>query len=123
MNGSATLSNKKDLEGVRRVVHAAVGGGALLLALGVDPRLVAGAALLAVFYNGVAAPRLRLDRSYRRPGEGRISGLVTYPLAVALLALLAPRAVAAGGWVVLAVADPVAAGARRASSRRARPAT
>ncbi|MDH3592240.1 MAG: hypothetical protein OER88_10200 [Planctomycetota bacterium] len=76
---------------------------------------LAGAAL---FYNVLLAPRLGLDRSYRRPGEGLWGGLTTYPLAVLLLILLFRPHVAAGAWVVLACVDPVAA---FAGSRWSRP--
>jgi dolichol kinase len=91
-------------------VHFAFGGFALLI----EPwgrgacAAIAGAAVL---YNAVLAPRFGLDRAYRRPDERILSGLVTYPLAVLLLLLLAPPAVAAGAWVVLASVDPVAAAA------------
>ena len=107
MNGTTTLSSKKDLEAVRRAVHIAFGSGAFLL-LFVDALVVCVLALAAVLYNGFVAPHLRLDRAYRRPGEPRLSGLVTYPLAVLLLALLLPWRAAGGAWIVLAVADPVA---------------
>jgi len=55
------------------------------------------------------APWLGFDVAYRRPGEGRFGGLVSYPLAVLLLLLLAPLEVAAGGWIVMATVDPIAA--------------
>jgi dolichol kinase len=91
-------------------VHFAFGGCALLI--GPWGRgWCAALAAAAVLYNAVVAPRLGLDASYRRAGEGWWSGLVTYPLAVLLLLLLAPAPVAAGAWVVLASADPVAAAA------------
>jgi dolichol kinase len=102
------LSNRKGSEGTRRTVHFLAGGCALLL----EPlgwkwgAVLAGAALA---YNAVLAPRLGLDRAYRREGEGVWGGLTTYPLAVLLLVLLAPLHVAAGAWAVLASADPVAA--------------
>ncbi len=95
-------------EGVRRLVHVAFGACAFL----VEPLGRAGAASVAfaaLLYNAVVAPRLRLDRSYRRSGEGVLGGIVTYPLAVLLLILLAPPRVAAGAWIVLALADPAAA--------------
>jgi dolichol kinase len=89
-------------------VHFAFGACALLI----GPLGRAGSAALAataLLYNALLAPALGLDRAYRRPGEGRWGGLTTYPLAVLLLVLLAPSQVAAGGWVVLATVDPVAA--------------
>lgn len=88
-------------------MHIAFGSGAFLLFF-VDARVVCVLALAAVLYNGFVAPHLRLDRAYRRPGEPRLSGLVTYPLAVLLLALLLPWRAAGGAWIVLAVADPMA---------------
>jgi len=89
-----------------------LGFGACLLLLPVLGRTsCAGLAALALVYNAWAAPRLGLDRAYRRPGEGRWGGLFTYPLAVLILVLFAPLAVAAGGWAVLAAADPIAAAA------------
>lgn len=108
LSGSRPLSNGKRTERTRRLVHFAFGGCALL----VGPwgrGWCAVVAAAAVLYNAVLAPRLGLDASYRRPGEGWWSGLVTYPLAVLLLLLAMPAPVAAGAWVVLASADPVAA--------------
>jgi len=102
------LSTKKGGDAVRRLVHFVFVGPAFFL-----PELgrawavaIAGA---AVVYNAALAPRLGLDAAYRRKGEGHFGGLVTYPLAVLLLVLLAPLEVAAGAWAVLASADPVAA--------------
>ena len=63
----------------------------------------------AVLYNAVFAPTLGWDKSYRRPGESRFGGLVTYPVAVFLAILLAPLPAAMVAWAVLAVADPLAA--------------
>jgi dolichol kinase len=92
----------------RRLIHFGFGFGALLVpVLGREGALaLAGAAVL---YNAVFAPTLGWDKSYRRPGEGRIGGLVTYPLAVFLAILLAPLPAAMVAWAVLAVADPLAA--------------
>jgi len=108
LSGAPTLSNTARSDGVRRLVHLSFGGCALLLdPLGRPWSLALAGAALA--YNVWLAPALGLDRAYRRAGEGRWSGLATYPLAVLLLVLLAPLQVAAGAWVVLAAADPVAA--------------
>jgi len=95
-------------ERTRRLVHFTFGFGVLLVpVLGrAGCVIVAGAALL---YNAWVAPRFRLDRRYRRPGEGLHSGLVTYPLAVLLLVACCPLDVAAGAWAVLAWGDPAAA--------------
>lgn len=108
MSGSRHLSNLKPVERTRRLVHFAFGACALLIpVLGRwGSAAVAAAALL---YNGVVAPRLGLDRGYRRHGDRFWNGLVTYPLAVLLLVVVCPPLVAAGAWVVLAAADPVAA--------------
>jgi len=91
-------------------VHLAFGACAFLVKpLGRE--LSAGLAVLALAYNTLVAPRLGFDRSYRRQGEGHMGGLATYPLAVLVLLLCwpLPLAGAAGAWVVMAVADPVAA--------------
>lgn len=117
LSGGPDLSIHKATERNRRLVHFAFGAGALLIGpLGrVGSAVLAGAALL---YNAWLAPALGLDRGYRRAGEGRWSGLTTYPLAVLLLVVFFPSQVAAGGWVVLATVDPVAAAV---GSRRPRP--
>ena len=111
LSGAPRLSNLKR-ERLRRIVHFAFGACALLIEpLGRAGSLaLAGAALV---YNVVLAPALGLDRGYRRPEEGLWGGLATYPLAVFCLILLAPPAVAAGAWGVLAAADPVAAAVGR----------
>jgi dolichol kinase len=108
LSGARDLSNLKPVERTRRLVHFGFGACALLIpVLGRwGSAAVAAAALL---YNGVVAPRLGLDRGYRRHGDGPWNGLVTYPLAVLLLVIVCPPLVAAGAWVVLAAADPVAA--------------
>lgn len=107
LSGASPLSNDKARERTRRLIHLAVGLGVLLVpVLGRGAcAAIAGAALA---YNACLAPALRLDGAYRRPREGHLGGLVTYPLAVLLLLLLMPAGVAAGAWTVLAVADPVA---------------
>ena len=108
LSGAAPLSIQNKGDGTRRVVHLAFGACALLVpVLGRWPSVALAA--VACAYNGVVAPRLRLDRVYRREGEGRFSGLVTYPLAVLCLLLVCPLPVAAAAWGVLAVADPIAA--------------
>jgi dolichol kinase len=108
LSGPRDLSIHKATERNRRLVHFAFGACALLIGpLGrAGSAALAGAALL---YNAVIAPALGLDRGYRRAGEGRWGGLTTYPLAVLLLVVLTPSQVAAGGWVILATVDPVAA--------------
>ncbi len=108
LSGPPPLSNRISREGVRRLVHVGFGGCAFL----VEPLGRFGAAALALaalLYNALLAPRLGFDRAYRRRDEGPLGGIVTYPLAVLLLILLAPPVVAAGAWIVLAVADPAAA--------------
>jgi len=108
LSGAADLSIHKATERKRRLVHFAFGACALLI----GPLGRVGSAALAataLFYNALLAPALGLDRGYRRRGEGRWGGLTTYPLAVLLLVVLTPGQVAAGGWVVLATVDPVAA--------------
>ncbi|MHC4136265.1 MAG: hypothetical protein ACYS0K_14915 [Planctomycetota bacterium] len=102
------MSIHKATERNRRLVHFAFGACALLI----EPLGRPGSAALAaaaLFYNALLAPALGLDRGYRRTAEGRWGGLTTYPLAVLLLVVLTPSQVAAGGWVVLATVDPVAA--------------
>ena len=108
MSGAPLLSIQKPSERTRRLVHLAFGTCALLI----EPLGRIGSAALAaaaLLYNVWLAPTLGLDRSYRRPGEGRWGGLTTYPLAVLGLIVLTPAPVAAGAWVVLATVDPVAA--------------
>ena len=106
MSGVPVLSNLKDR--TRRLVPFAFGACALRLRW--LPRWGAvSMAAAALFYNTVLGPKLGLDRGYRRPGEGFCDGLATYPLAVLLLVAFLSPVVAAGAWVVLAVADPVAA--------------
>jgi dolichol kinase len=102
------LSTKKGGDDVRRAIHFAFVAPAFFLNEIGRPAAVAiaGAALL---YNALLAPRLGLDRAYRRPGEGHFGGLVTYPLAVLLLVALLPLPLAAGAWAVLAAGDPAAA--------------
>ncbi len=108
LSGAAPLSIQNKRDGTRRLVHLAFGGFTLLVPLlGRWPSVALAAAALA--YNAFFAPRWRLDRGYRREGEGHFSGLVTYPLAVLFLLLVAPLPVAVAAWGVLAVADPVAA--------------
>ncbi len=67
-------------------------------------------AALAACYNGLIAPRLGLDKGYRREGEPWWGGLFTYALAVlVLIVFLDPLLAAAGGWIVMAACDPAAA--------------
>jgi len=97
-------------ERTRRLVHFAFGFCALL----VPPLGRAGSVALAAAacaYNLVLAPALGWDRAYRRPGEPRLAGVGTYPLAVLLLLLAAPLPAAMAAWGVLAAADPLAAAA------------
>ncbi len=109
MSGTPHLSNRhRHRHDLRRVIHLLMGGCALLLRP-LGPFWGAALAAAALVYNAFVAPRLGLDRAYRREGEGRWGGLATYPLAVLVLVLLAPLAVAAGAWAVLAACDPVAA--------------
>ena len=108
LSGAPDLSIHKATERKRRLVHLAFGACALLI----GPLGRTGCAALAaaaLLYNALLAPAFGLDRGYRRAAEGRWGGLTTYPLAVLLLVVLAPSQVAAGGWVVLATVDPVAA--------------
>ncbi len=108
MSGTPHLSNRNAAGDLRRAIHFLAGGCALLLRP-LGPLWGAALAASALAYNAFVAPRLGLDRAYRREGEGRWGGLATYPLAVLLLVLFAPLAVAAGAWAVLAACDPVAA--------------
>lgn len=116
---SPTLSNKKGSESLRRAVHFSFGFAAFAVPfLGREASLAIAAA--AFLYNAWLAPALRLDRGYRREGEGRFRGLATYPLAVFLVLLPPlPLAVGCGAWAVLAAGDPCAAlaGSRRPSPR------
>ena len=104
-------------ETTRRLIHFAFGMCAFLLGvLGRTGGIAMASA--AVLYNAVLAPRLGWDAGYRREGERRFGGLVSYAVAVLLLVALCPATVAAGAWLVLAVGDPVAAAV---GSRRPRP--
>ena len=103
---------KFERETTRRLVHFGFGAVSLLLeTLGKSASIALAGA--AVFYNLVLAPWLGLDRAYRREGEGRLGGLATYAIAVLVLVIVFPLAIAAGAWAVLAAADPVAATAGR----------
>lgn len=108
LSGAATLSIQNKREWTRRAVHLAFGSCALLVPL-LGRGGSIGLAATALAYNALLAPRLGLDSGYRRPGERRVSGLVTYPLAVLLLLCIAPLPVAGAAWVIMAVADPIAA--------------
>lgn len=110
MSAGPDLSIAQRSERVRRLVHFCFGGCVLLIPL-LGRAGSAALASAALLYNAWLAPRLRLDRAYRRANEARFAGLTTYPLAVLALLLVCPLAVAAGAWVVLATADPVAAAA------------
>lgn len=103
------LSNKNGAEATRRWVHFSFGLVAFLVpAIGRPGSLALAAAAIA--YNLWLAPRLRLDARYRREGERRLGGLVTYPIAVFLLLLPPiPLPVGCGAWAVLAAGDPCAA--------------
>ena len=108
LSGAPSLSIHKNREATRRLIHFGFGFCAFLLPFtGKWGGVALAAAALA--YNLWVAPGRGLDASYRREGEPRWSGLVTYPLSVLLLLLLAPLEVAAGAWMVMAAADPVAA--------------
>lgn len=108
LSETPSLSIHKKRETTRRLIHFGFGFCAFLLPWTGKWGGVALAAT-ALAYNVWVAPLRGLDASYRRSGEPRWSGLVTYPLAVLLLLLLAPLEVAAGAWMVMAAADPVAA--------------
>jgi dolichol kinase len=107
-------------ERTRRIVHLAFGGAALLVPVLGRAGSIAVAASAAV-YNIVLAPALGWDRSYRRAGESRLSGIGTYPLAVLLLLCFTPPRTAMAAWGVLAVGDPAAAAAGVRWGRRALP--
>jgi dolichol kinase len=93
---------------LRPTVHAATGLCALLLGVLPHPwELVA--AGLGMLAGWVVLPLSPLERRLRRPGEGFLCGLRTYPLAVLGLVLLLPRTEAAAAWGVLAFGDGAAA--------------
>ncbi len=62
----------------------------------------------AVLLNLFVLPRTSFGRALRREGEPPAGGLVTYPMAVFLLFLVAEPHRAAMAWLALAVADPLA---------------
>jgi len=74
---------------------------------------MAGAALAALCANAFVLPRTALGRSLERPGEPRWNGLLSYPLAVALLYALFPPEAAVAAWAMLALGDPMAGWAGR----------
>jgi dolichol kinase len=66
------------------------------------------AAGLGVLAGWVVLPLTPLEARLRRPGEGYLSGLRTYPLAVLGLVLWLEPAEAAAAWGVLAFGDAAA---------------
>jgi dolichol kinase len=93
---------------LRPLVHAALLGFAFLAPV-IGGLGMAGVALAALGFNAFVLPRTALGRSLARPGEPRWNGLLSYPLAVALLFVLFPLEAAVAGWAVLALGDPAAA--------------
>ena len=91
---------------LRPALHAAT--GLCALALGVLPRWGQIAGALGGIAAGWIAIPLWLDDVLRRPGEGWLNGLRTYPVAVLGLVLLLPPAEAAAAWAVLAFGDAAA---------------
>jgi dolichol kinase len=74
---------------------------------------MATAALAALAMNAFLLPRTPLGRALAREGEPRWNGLLSYPLAVALLFALFPPEAAVAGWAAMALGDPAAAWAGR----------
>jgi len=76
-------------------------------------------ALLGLAHNVLLLPRYPFGRKLLRDGADRGTvGLVTYPLAVALVYLAAPLSIAAAVWVILGFGDALSSIAgRRARAR------
>ncbi len=103
----------------RRICHALFGLPAFVLPL-MDWRLGAAIASVALVANLEFLPRTTIGRSWLRPDEGRLGGIVLYPLTVLLLVLVFRDRLdsAAMGWAVLAFGDPAAAVVGRGARRR-----
>lgn len=106
-------------EGGRRLAHLLFGVPALILPV-IDWRLGLAIALGALVANIEFLPRTTIGRGFIRPDEGRLGGIVLYPLTVALLILVFRDHLefAAMGWIVLATGDPAAAAFGRGSAGR-----
>ncbi len=102
-------SEDRHSETARQIVHMAMGGFALLLRWIPWWQAVA-LAVVALVFNLVVLPRLRLG--LYRPGdrERGVHGIIWYPLAVLLLVLTFPRRpdIAAAAWGILAIGDGIA---------------
>jgi len=98
-------------ERVRKAVHVAMGGFALLLRV-VPWRQSVLLAAIALAFNAVALPRLGGTRLYRRAEHtrGYSAGILFYPLSILLLLLLFPARpdIVAAAWGILAVGDGLA---------------
>ncbi|HKE01290.1 MAG TPA: hypothetical protein VKE69_09795 [Planctomycetota bacterium] len=93
-------------EAARRLTHAGVGLGALLL------RWISWPAALGCCVAGIVLNHAILPRTTPglfRPGESRFTGIRAYPIAVLLLVILFPMRTAAGAWAILAFGDAAAA--------------
>ncbi len=91
----------------RPLVHAGMLGFAFLAPV-LGSRGMAAMGLAALALNAFVLPRTALGRSLARPGEPRWNGLLSYPLAVALLFALFPSEAAVAAWAILALGDPAA---------------
>ncbi len=88
----------------RQLLHL----GVLLFAIPVPflgPKWSAALAAAAIVMNWVVLPLTGKDRELRRDGERFVNGVRIYPIAVLLLIVLFPLAVATAAWAVLAVGD------------------
>jgi dolichol kinase len=97
-------------EWARRSVHVGLGALAWVVPL-VPWSLVAATAALATLANAFLLPRVSLGKWLLRPGaDSGHRGLVTYPLAIAILSLLAreDHEFVQAGWIALAFGDGLA---------------
>jgi uncharacterized protein (TIGR00297 family) len=105
-------------ENARQWVHIGSGLFALLLRW-LTPWQVAGLAAFALAFNLLALPRIGGRRLYRPVDEARgfPLGILLYPLAVLLLALIFPSRpdITAAAWAILAFGDGAATLAGRSS--------
>ena len=92
---------------LRPLVHAGMLGFAFLAPV-LGKWGMAGAGLAALAVNALVLPRTALGKSLERPGEPRWNGLLSYPLAVALLFALFRTEAAVAAWAILALGDPAA---------------
>lgn len=92
----------------RQAVHFAAGLPVFLLPVLTREQAISMAAV-ALLLNAFVLPRLPWTRSLFRPGEGRVGGIVFYPVVVLLVLALFPYPLVGGcSWAILASGDAVA---------------